>query len=731
MIEQANREFGQMVDLMGQTRTGKQAQIDDTFEQLAARGTTNLHGTWKQGQDRVLGQLQGPKGAALADTINATTGEMGGKLIDGFDSLMDGSLLGKMEKVGQDIKEGLTKGVDAAKTAVGHAGDYVLGFKSGIGANSPATQFIPLGQNAAEGFLIGFESQMIAAGAPMSLFNNKGGARPTGDAQAKRRAENEALLKHPAIQAMMDAIGVGEGTFNPKTGQRNWMKWFGNAKFTPTAEHPGLSPVPFFNKKIGKWDRSSAAGGGQFLERTWDGIEQDIGNLDFNNLHHQELAFVEKMRDRGMTGPLLRGVVRTAMALARPEWASVPGSPYKQPTVSQSTVVDSFNARLANSTPITDSNPMPVAIVKAMGDAQQLTELAKTNPQALAALNNALQMTEQLTAGKAAQTDARKLPTIADAMKQAQELAELAKTNPQALKALDQGLKLAEESLSKATPAIQKLGATAELTAEQIEANRKASDLAGGAATKPRRDPIFDKIFTREGVAGDFHGGLQGFLSGLEREKPTSLAKQFGIGLIKDIQGRLAHDFSAMITGSLFGDRDGGNGKLGGGLLQSIFGSLFGGGKASGGPVSASQFYVVGERGPELFAPGAGGHIYNHRETKEMMGGSGEQRITFALGDRAVAEAIELHRTTGRSRRSRIIEGQVGQETTEVVFKALSPTVDIPPDAFLRTFALVPTVSLTAGRFCLLSDVLSIERGCVASTGVLSIRGEREAQKTN
>ncbi|MCB2065405.1 MAG: phage tail length tape measure family protein [Erythrobacter sp.] len=52
-------------------------------------------------------------------------------------------------------------------------------------------------------------------------------------------------------------------------------------------------------------------------------------------------------------------------------------------------------------------------------------------------------------------------------------------------------------------------------------------------------------------------------------------------------------------------------GSSGGGLsgLFSSIGNAFGGGKAVGGPVSAGKFYLVGERGPELFAPGRSGAI--------------------------------------------------------------------------------------------------------------------------
>ena len=48
-----------------------------------------------------------------------------------------------------------------------------------------------------------------------------------------------------------------------------------------------------------------------------------------------------------------------------------------------------------------------------------------------------------------------------------------------------------------------------------------------------------------------------------------------------------------------------GSGGGGGGFL----GGLFGGARASGGPVSPGKAFLVGERGPELFVPGASGTI--------------------------------------------------------------------------------------------------------------------------
>lgn len=71
--------------------------------------------------------------------------------------------------------------------------------------------------------------------------------------------------------------------------------------------------------------------------------------------------------------------------------------------------------------------------------------------------------------------------------------------------------------------------------------------------------------------------------------------------------------------------------------LNSIFpglgvvGGLFGGGRASGGPVSRGKTYMVGERGPELFTPSSAGSITpNHK-----LGGAGETRIVLDVQEGA------------------------------------------------------------------------------------------------
>lgn len=62
---------------------------------------------------------------------------------------------------------------------------------------------------------------------------------------------------------------------------------------------------------------------------------------------------------------------------------------------------------------------------------------------------------------------------------------------------------------------------------------------------------------------------------------------------------------SGMVSGAASGASAGGGwGALFGGIL-----GMFGGGRASGGPVNPGQYYVVGENGPEILVPNAAGTV--------------------------------------------------------------------------------------------------------------------------
>jgi hypothetical protein len=102
---------------------------------------------------------------------------------------------------------------------------------------------------------------------------------------------------------------------------------------------------------------------------------------------------------------------------------------------------------------------------------------------------------------------------------------------------------------------------------------------------------------------------------------------------------------------SLFGGASRGGGSGSGGI-GSLISSLFGGGetfqfgRAIGGPVSAGQSYLVGERGPELFQPRAAGNIVpNHELEARRARRSGDVNISISVPgnvSRSTADQIAL-----------------------------------------------------------------------------------------
>lgn len=73
--------------------------------------------------------------------------------------------------------------------------------------------------------------------------------------------------------------------------------------------------------------------------------------------------------------------------------------------------------------------------------------------------------------------------------------------------------------------------------------------------------------------------------------------------------GRLSLDELARAVLSAVGAAVGGRGSgLSAAVAQAV-GGLFGGARAEGGPVLGGGAYLVGERGPEVFRPAAGGMI--------------------------------------------------------------------------------------------------------------------------
>jgi muramidase (phage lysozyme) len=76
---------------------------------------------------------------------------------------------------------------------------------------------------------------------------------------------------------------------------------------------------------------STAAGAYQFLARTWDEVAAALELPDFSP-QSQDVAALWLIRRRGALADLREGRFDDFVAKCAKEWASLPGSPYGQPT---------------------------------------------------------------------------------------------------------------------------------------------------------------------------------------------------------------------------------------------------------------------------------------------------------------------------------------------------------------------------------------------------------------
>ncbi|QDP57392.1 MAG: putative tail length tape measure protein [Prokaryotic dsDNA virus sp.] len=116
---------------------------------------------------------------------------------------------------------------------------------------------------------------------------------------------------------------------------------------------------------------------------------------------------------------------------------------------------------------------------------------------------------------------------------------------------------------------------------------------------------------------------------------------------LKDVLADVLSSLGDMLLNQGFQALMGGGSGGGGGLIGSLLGGLFGGFRAAGGPVSSSKAYVVGENGPELFAPGRSGSII----ANENIGAGGGGSIHVTVGVDADSSGNLMPFVTSVSRR--------------------------------------------------------------------------------
>lgn len=133
-----------------------------------------------------------------------------------------------------------------------------------------------------------------------------------------------SLLNDANVRAMLRVIRTGEGTADAA----GYNRLFGGRTFASYADHPRIV-IPFGNTT------TTAAGAYQFLSSTWDETRAMMGLRDFSPAS-QDMAAVGRIAARGALDDVLAGRLSKAIGRLNREWASLPGSPYGQPTMTLS-----------------------------------------------------------------------------------------------------------------------------------------------------------------------------------------------------------------------------------------------------------------------------------------------------------------------------------------------------------------------------------------------------------
>jgi phage-related minor tail protein len=101
--------------------------------------------------------------------------------------------------------------------------------------------------------------------------------------------------------------------------------------------------------------------------------------------------------------------------------------------------------------------------------------------------------------------------------------------------------------------------------------------------------------------------------------------KKVALSAMGEIAAAAYRSGLAALTGGGGGTQAGGSGGPFGLLGNLLLSALGASGRATGGPVAPARPYLVGERGPELFVPTAGGRI------QPLGGGARDVRISITL----------------------------------------------------------------------------------------------------
>jgi len=158
-----------------------------------------------------------------------------------------------------------------------------------------------------------------------------------------------------------------------------------------------------------------------------------------------------------------------------------------------------------------------------------------------------------------------------------------------------------------------------------------------------------DMAAMRSALDGNLLDGFERAGDVLERGLLSAIRKgRLGFDDLKRVAFRAIDQIAAQAIQSGLGSIFGGGSSAGGlgGVLSGAVGALFGlPGRATGGPVSPGQGYLVGERGPELFIPTSSGQI---QANSAQSGTARDVRVAIQLNSPRGASAPRAMQRSSR-----------------------------------------------------------------------------------
>lgn len=185
-------------------------------------------------------------------------------------------------------------------------------------------EWLVIGGAAAVLLMLALDEKLAAEAEVLAVDLSEGAAQALESVTtfkiSRMATVNRALVSHPNMRAMFAVIRQGEGT----SDAGGYSRLFGGGSFEGFADHPRRVV------KRGGYT-STAAGAYQALAKVWDETARLMKLPDFSPAS-QDLFALGRIAARGAVDDVIAGRFDEAVKKLGREWASLPGSPYGQPT---------------------------------------------------------------------------------------------------------------------------------------------------------------------------------------------------------------------------------------------------------------------------------------------------------------------------------------------------------------------------------------------------------------